>query len=364
MAQLAIGQARNGNDVSVVLLSRSGRTPPSLAVEQLTQAGIPLRTISIRQLRPWMRPKLLARLLDIPSVIKNLKAREFDVLHCHSRITCGLGLPAARHARIPVVATWHGSAITRTSRKFFTYLDGLAVLSKDQEEQFGQRTPPGYVRFLRNGIDVRKWRDQLVAVQDLRSTLEIPESAFVVGFAGRHSPEKGLSFLLRALANGGLRDPDTICLLIAGDGPLAAQLRSEAHTLGLQAVTRFLGRIEYMSSFYRTIDLLVVPSLRETQPMVILEAMASEVPVVSTAVGDIPTMLRGEAGILVPAQQTEAILGAIQSLSANPQRRAQIIRNGLLRVRQYYDSTVVANVYLEELYLPVLAKYYQLISSP
>lgn len=243
-----------------------------------------------------------------------------------------------------------------TSRKLFTYLDGLAVLDKSQEEQFRRRTPPGYVRFLRNGIDVRKWRDQLVAAQDLRSDLEISESAFVVGFAGRLSPEKGLSFLLRALANGGLRDPGAVCLLIAGDGPLAAQLRSEAHTLGLEAATRFLRRIEYMPSFYRTIDLLVVPSLRETQPMVILEAMASEVPVVSTAVGDIPTMLRGEAGIVVPAQQTEAILGAIQSLNANPQRRARIIRNGLLRVRQHYDSTVVANLYLEKLYLPVLAK--------
>ncbi len=98
--------------------------------------------------------------------------------------------------------------------------------------------------------------------------------------------------------------------------------------------------------------------------MVILEAMASEVPVVGTAVGDIPAMLRGEAGIVIPAQQSEAILGAIQSLNANPQRRARIIRNGLLRVRQHYDSTVVANLYLEELYLPVLAKNYRLIGPP
>jgi len=359
MAQLATGQARNGHDVSVVLLCRSGRTPPSLAVEQLTQERIPSRTISIRQLRPWMRPKLLARLLEIPGVIRDLKAQEFDVLHCHSPATCGFSWAVARCAKIPVVATWHGSATTRTSRKLFTYLDGLAVLSKSEEEQFRQRTPPGYVRFLRNGIDVRKWRDHLAEAQDLRSTLEIPKSAFVVGFAGRHSPEKGLSFLLQALANGGLRDCGAVCLLIAGDGPLEAQLRLEAHTLGLEAATRFLGRIDYMPSFYRTIDLLVVPSSRETQPMVILEAMASEVPVVGSAVGDIPTMLRGDAGIVVPPQQTEAILGAIQSLNANPQRKARIIRNGLLRVRQRYDSTVVANLYLEKLYQPVLAKYYQ-----
>ena len=91
--------------------------------------------------------------------------------------------------------------------------------------------------------------------------------------------------------------------------------------------------------------------------MVVLEAMASGVPVVGTAVGDIPTMLRGEAGIVVPAQQTEAILGAIQRLNGDPQQRARIIRNGLVRVRQRYDSTVVANLYLEKLYLPALAKY-------
>jgi len=359
MAQLAAAQARNGNDVSVVLLCRSGRTPPSLAVDQLTQQRVPLRTISIRQLRPWMRPKLLARLLEIPAVIQDLKAQGFDVLHCHSPSTCGFGWAAARRAKVPVVATWHGSATTRTLRKLFEHLDGLAVLSKDQEEKFRQRTPPGYVRLLRNGIDVRKWRDQLVEAQDLRSTLEIHKSAFVVGFAGRLSPEKGLSFLLLALADGGLRDPDEVCLLVAGDGPLAAQLRSDVHALDLEAATRFLGRIEYMPSFYRTIDLLVVPSLRETQPMVILEAMASEVPVVGTAVGDIPTMLGGEAGIVIPAQQAQAILGVIESLKNNPQQRARIIRNGLLRVRQRYDNAVVADLYLEKLYLPILAKCQQ-----
>ena len=356
MAQLATAQARDGTDVSVVMLCRFGRTSPSPAVEQLVQEGVPLRTIWIHQLRPWMRPKLLARLLEIPAVTRDLKAQEFDILHCHSPVACGFSLATARRARPPVVATLHGSSITRTSRKLITYLDGLAVLDRDQEEQFRQRTSPGYVRFLRNGIDVRKWRDQLAAAQDLRSTLEIPRSALVLGFAGRLSQEKGLSFLLQALANGGLRDPEAICLVIAGDGPLIAQLRSEAHTLGLEAVTRFLGQIEYMPSFYRTVDILVVPSVRETQPMVVLEAMASGVPVVSTAVGDTPAMLRGEAGIVVPAQQTAAILGAIQRLSGDPQLRARIIRNGLVRVRQRHDSTVVANLYREKLYLPVLAK--------
>jgi len=165
MAQLATAQARNGNDVFVVLLCRSGRTPPSLAVEQLTQERIPLRTISIRQLRPWMRPKLLARPLEIPAVIRDLKTQEFDILHCHSAPTCEFGRPPARRAKIPVVATWHGSATTMTSRKLFTYLDGLAVLDEDQEEQFRRRTPPGHVRFLRKGIDVRKWRDRLVVAE-------------------------------------------------------------------------------------------------------------------------------------------------------------------------------------------------------
>lgn len=356
MAQLATAQARNGNDVSVVLLCRSGRTPPSLAVAQLTRQRIPVRTIAIRQLRPWMRPKLLARLLEIPAVIRDLKAQEFDILHCHSPPTCGFGLAAARRAKVPVVATWHGSATTRTSRKLFSNLDGLAVLNREQEEQFGRRTPPGYVRLLRNSVGVREWRNQLVAAQDLRSTLEIPKSSFVVGFAGRLSPEKGLSFLLRALANGGLRDPDEVCLLVAGDGPLTAQLSSEVRAFDLEAAVRFLRRVECMPSFYRTIDLLVVPSLRETQPMVILEAMASEVPVVGTAVGDIPTMLEGEAGIVVPVRQTQAILGAIQCLKDDPQRRARTIRNALVRVRRRYDSAVVGDLYLEKLYLPVLTR--------
>ena len=143
MAQLATDQARNGNDVSVALLCRSGRTPPSLAVEQLTEEGILVRTISIRQLRPWMRPKLLARRLEIPGVIGDLKAQEFDVLHCHSPATCGFRWAVARRAKIPVVATWHGSATTRASRKLFTYLDGMAVLDKSQEESLDRELHQG-----------------------------------------------------------------------------------------------------------------------------------------------------------------------------------------------------------------------------
>lgn len=173
----------------------------------------------------------------------------------------------------------------------------------------------------------------------------------VVGFLGRLVPEKGLLVLLDAVA----RDP-RLRLRIGGSGPLGAELaeRGEAATLA--------GRIELVGAvdpddvvaFYRTLDVLAVPSLptpewTEQFGRVAVEAMACGVPVVSSDAGALPDVVGG-AGIVVPAGDAVALAAALAE--AGGSRSAELRASGFARAAAC-SWTAVARDYLD-LYRSVL----------
>jgi glycosyltransferase involved in cell wall biosynthesis len=138
-----------------------------------------------------------------------------------------------------------------------------------------------------------------------------------VVFAGRLSNEKGVDVLLRAAA----MVPD-VTLEIAGDGPSADDLTRLASTLGLDDRTRFLGRIpgEEVDTLLSRALAAVVPSRwHENMPLSVLEAFAAGVPVVATDLGGLPELISpGEDGVIIPADDPEALAVALTGLAADP----------------------------------------------
>jgi glycosyltransferase involved in cell wall biosynthesis len=165
-------------------------------------------------------------------------------------------------------------------------------------------------------------------------------------YVGRLRIRKGVEVLLHALAESPTALPR---LVVAGAGEHGAALRSLAARLGLGAErVRFLGRVSSAEvvALMRRAAALVVPSIYEGMPLVVLEAMAAGLPVVASAVSGIPeVVLDGETGWLVPPEDPGALATAISDLLSRPEEVRQRTEAARRRLRERYDPPHVAELW-------------------
>lgn len=168
--------------------------------------------------------------------------------------------------------------------------------------------------------------------------------AFTVGYVGRLVPEKGLTLLLDAVAklNNQTR------LLLVGGGPLESALRVRAVTLGISEQVEFAGLLPStaMPAQYQRLDALVLPSWtmsnwKEQFGRVLIEAMASGVPVIGSDSGAIPDVI-GSAGLVVPERNVDALAAALRSLQTSPTLYADLRESGRARVLAHFTHEQVA----------------------
>jgi glycosyltransferase involved in cell wall biosynthesis len=128
---------------------------------------------------------------------------------------------------------------------------------------------------------------------------------------GRLAAQKGFDVLLDAAAHW--RDLDPVPLLaIAGDGPLAGELRARASSIGLDAV--FLGHRDDVADLLAAAAVFVLPSRWEGQPLVLQEALRAGAVIVATRVGGIPDLVGDEAALLVAPTDAPALAAAVRSV--------------------------------------------------
>jgi glycosyltransferase involved in cell wall biosynthesis len=173
------------------------------------------------------------------------------------------------------------------------------------------------ITVLRNGVDLEMFApgDRDAA----RAALAVTNRTLLS--VGHLIERKGHNITIAALT----RLPDCV-LLIAGEGPEHARLRSLASQLGVSDRVRFLGAVphERLSAIYTAADALVLSSSREGWPNVLLESMACGTPVVASAIWGNPEIVsRPEAGVLMRARTSEGVAEAVESLfAALPNREA------------------------------------------
>jgi glycosyltransferase involved in cell wall biosynthesis len=173
------------------------------------------------------------------------------------------------------------------------------------------------VHLIRNGIDLRPF----IGPERPHQNQSGKNCALKVGLVGRLSQEKGIDLFLRASANV-LRELPLTQFVVVGDGPDRATLEALIRELGIEKNAFLLGRNEDMPSFYASLDLLVSSSRQEGLPMALLEGMASGLPLVATAVGEVPTIVHNnQTGILLPAEDVKALTAAIVKLLSEPATR-------------------------------------------
>lgn len=159
----------------------------------------------------------------------------------------------------------------------------------------------------------------------------------IVGSVGRLSTEKRVDLFLQA-AGFLAASPSDIAFAVVGGGPDRPALERQAQRLGLDRRVRFLGLVRDMEPVYGALDVLVQPSDLEGTPRTVLEAMARGIPVVATAVGDVPFLVRdGYEGLLVRRGDHVALAGALRSVVDDSDLRRRLGGNGRERATLHFS---------------------------
>jgi 1,2-diacylglycerol 3-alpha-glucosyltransferase len=171
-------------------------------------------------------------------------------------------------------------------------------------------------------------------------------------FVGRIVHEKNIGFLLRVVAQVKRRIPD-ILFLLAGEGPAEAALKTQGNALGLADNLHFVGNLHQLQELldcYSAGDIFIFASRTETQGLVLLEAMALGVPVVSTAKMGTVDILQAGRGALVVEENVEAFAAMVERLLGDKQLRQRLGKEGQEYAAQWSANTMarrLENVYYD-----------------
>jgi glycosyltransferase involved in cell wall biosynthesis len=188
------------------------------------------------------------------------------------------------------------------------------------------------IEVIENGVDIHKFNGAAMP-----HNLGLDRNRHYLACVARFHAVKDHATLLRAFVIVARQRPD-VDLLLVGDGPLGGDMEKLAQELGIKPRVQFLGLRSDVPAILRTAKVFVLTSLSEAAPLTVLEAMAAGVPVVLTAVGGNPEMVRdGVDGYLVPRGNTEAIASAILRLLDDPKAAAAMGLAGAARVRKHYS---------------------------
>ena len=266
------------------------------------------------------------------------------IFHAHLSwpLACKHGVQAAWLARVPgIVGTAQLYMKLRGSPHYPLPLRPhrrIIAVSEEVKARYAEdlRVPARKLVVVRNGILVPPPNPSADAA--LRAELLGDRPDYLVFTPARLHPQKGHAVLLAAAA----QVPEATFVL-AGDGPLRAELEQQARALGVADRCVFLGYRSDVPAILAAADLVVLPSLFEGLPVSILEAMAAQRPVVATAIGGTDEAItHDQTGLLVPAGDSTALATAIQRVRVDPALGQRLAAAGRQRVEREFSSASTA----------------------
>jgi glycosyltransferase involved in cell wall biosynthesis len=294
-----------------------------------------------------------------------MRRERFAIVHTHTPKAGLLGQLAARLAGVPlVVNTVHGfylhAGMNPVARRIYLLLEKLAatcsdrILSQNAEdieiavrERVCRREK---IKFLGNGIDLTQFDPDGIStenVERVRAEVGLKPGAPVVGFVGRLAAKrKGFADFLAAAQEISLRVPNCQ-FLVVGDSDRGKADAMEASAAGVHRIVDhcvFAGQRENseLPAFYKLMNVLVLPSIFEGLPRVIMEASTMGVPaVVSNVKGNREAVLDGYNGLIVPLGDVRALAAAVIRLITNKELAAQMGVKGRSMALERFDEQAV-----------------------
>ena len=287
--------------------------------------------------------------LDLPfayRLVQYLQNEKPDLVHCHSRRGADmLGGLAASFADIPAVVSRRVDNVEmrlmatlryRPFKKIIAISETIARVLREHDVDESR------IEIIRSAVDTEQLsRD--VDCSAVRNEFGVPDDACVVAAAGQLIPRKGHRFLLQAIADLRHSYPQ-VRLVIFGEGYLNNQLRALAAELGLGDVAQFAGFRDDLDDYMGCIDIFAHPALAEGLGVAALKASAAAVPVVGFEAGGLPeAVVDGKTGMLVPAEDTDALRKAIAALVDDPHRRKAMGAAGQERMQNEFSIDTMAD---------------------
>ncbi len=265
----------------------------------------------------------------------------FEIVHVHSVTPDGFAaVVAARYLRKPVVVSGRGSDVNEYPRRNYFSRESarLAIGRCDRfvgvsralvAEAISLVDCSGKSTVIYNGVDFTRFSPPVDRTAARRAS-GLPEGVPLLLFVGSLEKDKGVHELVHAVERmaGSLRQ---LALVVVGHGPLRPFLERFGGRLPGGCRVLLAGSVapERVADFMRAADVLVHPSHAEGLPNVVLEAMASGLPVVATSVGGIPEVVGHErTGLLVPPRDAQALEGALMRVIADPEWARDLGRAG------------------------------------
>lgn len=199
-----------------------------------------------------------------------------------------------------------------------------------------------------NGIDADRFRRDAATGAAFRETHGIPAEAFVLGAVGHLRPVKNFPRLVRAAADALLPGDQPLVVCVVGEGPERGAIEEAAAAAEGKIKVVLTGHLTELAGAYSAFDAMAITSDSEQQPVSLLEAMAAEVPVVATDVGDVSKTLppQGRVFVVPLGPRVEAELaGAIGRLAGATDQRGDLAAAGLKRVRERYSLDAMVATY-------------------
>jgi glycosyltransferase involved in cell wall biosynthesis len=267
---------------------------------------------------------------EVRALRRALAADGPDLVHAHG-LRAGLVAGLARPPAVPLVVTWHNGLVRgglagtlrrlverRVARRADVLLGASAELVARGRAVGGRDVRPGPVAA----------PDLPVPGHDpatVRAGLGLVDGQPLVLSVGRLHPHKGYDILVAAAARWRTRTPAPL-VAIAGSGP--AHQRLAALISANRVPVRLLGHRDDVADLLRVADVAVVTSVLEARPLFAQEALRAGVPLVATAVGGLPELV-GDAAVLVPPRDVDAVDAAVADLLDHPLRRVELAAHGL-----------------------------------
>lgn len=285
---------------------------------------------------------LIYRFLAASTVARILLKERCEHIHVHfAHVPTDIAMYASIMAGVPFSFTAHANDLfehnwlltQKTARSKFS----ITISNFNRKFMLNQGCDPDKIHVIYCGVDSSRF---------VRAALRKPVLPYVIGSLGRMVEKKGFDFLLQAakiLKDSGIQ----FRLVVAGSGPLEQRLRSTINDLGLFDIVSFPGPMAYteVPNWLQTLDLFVLPCQQDSNgdmdgiPVVLMEAMAAGVPVISTTLSGIPELITHNfEGLLAPPCSAQLLSKSITKLLLERSLRNQFIAHAKEKIKNNFEE--------------------------